>query len=540
MRVQRFSRTLACGVTVLAGLFPTQAPTAAQDVESYSMEARVWLDRDPTLQRGDRARIYYRVDQNAYVAIFHIDSNGTARMVFPSSPQENHYALGGRDYRVLFPGSSFWLVDDDPGVGYFFIVASPRPLDFRQFGYAPYSGGWDLSGAGSQVYRDPYLAMDDYVAALIPDWEFVGYALDFTEYHVDGHYDYPRFLCYDCHSYQPYYSWNPYQYSCTTFRVVIYSDPYFYPTSRYLGTRVVYVQPRRGVAHYGFKERAYGEPGTPQVVVRDTPPTIQPGVAGGEVRRAVPRAGITSPASPGSATGNSSSGTSRGILGVNGTASRRTTGSSSGSSATTPLPSGVVRGGGQTGVTSPGRSSANPGTTQGTRTIRPSDPRAITTPPRTGTPGRPVLELRPPASGSTASPPTVMTPPRTPVTRPSGILTKPRGGGTTTTTRPTVRSGGTTTTRPTVRSGGTTTTRPTVRSGGTTTTRPTVRSGGTTTTRPTVRSGGTTTTRPTVRSGGTTTTTRPTVRSGGSGTTSRPPVGKAKPPPPRRPGGGGG
>ncbi len=94
------------------------------------------------------------------------------------------------------------------------------------------------------------------MATLIPDWEYVGYGLDFTSYHVDRHYEYPRFLCYDCHGFQPYYSWNPYAYSCTSFRVVIYNDPYYYPATRYRGTRVVYVQPRRGVAHFGFKDRA--------------------------------------------------------------------------------------------------------------------------------------------------------------------------------------------------------------------------------------------------------------------------------------------
>ena len=112
---------------------------------------------------GGAIRIYYRVSESAFVAIFHIDTNGAARMVFPSSPQENHYARGGRDYRVLFPGSSYWYVEDDPGVGYFFIVASPEPFDFRDFGYSHFAGGWDLSQVGRQVYGDPYLAMDDYV-----------------------------------------------------------------------------------------------------------------------------------------------------------------------------------------------------------------------------------------------------------------------------------------------------------------------------------------------------------------------------------------
>ncbi len=70
-------------------------------------------------------------------------------------------------------------------MGYFFIVASPEPFDFRDFGYSNFAGGWDLSQVGRQVYGDPYLAMDDYVASLIPDWEYVGYGLDFTSYHVE-------------------------------------------------------------------------------------------------------------------------------------------------------------------------------------------------------------------------------------------------------------------------------------------------------------------------------------------------------------------
>ncbi|MGM0669813.1 MAG: DUF4384 domain-containing protein, partial [Gemmatimonadota bacterium] len=272
-----------------------------QEWEEYPIEARVWMDRghEPVLQRGELVQLYYRVSEDAFVAIFHIDTNGTARMVFPVSPQENHFARGGRDYRVLFPGSTFWHVDDDPGMGYFFAVASPEPFDFSDLRYSHYDGGWDLSFVGRQVYGDPYLAMDDYVAALIPDWEYVPYGLDFTAYHVERRYEYPRFMCYDCHGFRPYTVWNPYHYSCASFRVVIYNDPYYYPVSRYRGTRVVYAQPRRGVAHFSFKERADGEPGTPQVVARNTPPVSQPGVSGTETRRG--SSNLTNPSPPGSA-----------------------------------------------------------------------------------------------------------------------------------------------------------------------------------------------------------------------------------------------
>jgi hypothetical protein len=237
-------------------------------------EARIWLDRgaDPVVQAGDRVRIYYRTELDAYVAIFQIDTDGTTRMLYPRSPTENHYARAGRDYRLLFPRSAYWNVDDRPGVGYFFIVTSPAPFDLSDFRYSFYDGGWDLSEVGSTVYSDPYVAMDEYVARLVPDWEFVDYGLDFISYSVGAAHEYPRFLCYQCHGFRPYSVWNPYRYNCLNFRVVVYEDPYFYPYRGYPATRVVVVGPRNPTPpRFEFKERADGDPGTPVRVVRASP-----------------------------------------------------------------------------------------------------------------------------------------------------------------------------------------------------------------------------------------------------------------------------
>jgi hypothetical protein len=464
MKVLRLLTGLVVAVTVQQGLH--HSALAAQDYGVYPLEARVWLDRgdEPVLQRGERARIYYRVSESAFVAVFQIDTNGTARMIFPSSPRENHYARGGRDYRILFPGSSYWYVDDDPGMGYFFIVASPVPFDFSQFGPSHLTGTWDLSYVGGQVYGDPYLAMDDYVAALIPDWEYVTYGLDFTAYHVDRHYEYPRFLCYDCHGFRPYQVWNPYAYSCMSFRVVIYNDPYYYPATRYRGTRVVYVQPRRGVAQFAFKERAAGEPGTPQVVVRNAPAVRQPGVEGGEARRAVPRSGAPLVIDPGGVA-QPTSPTGQARPGVEGTAARRPTGTSPAAVTPPSRPTAILpgrTGTGGSGVSAPRtdpRASAGSGGTGASA----GDPRRITTPPQTGTSGRPVLQRRPPGTGSTAAPPPSGTPP---VTRPTtggggsgGAVTRPPTGGSGTggaVTRPTTGGSGTggAVTRPTTGGGG--------------------------------------------------------------------------------------
>jgi hypothetical protein len=295
-------RSALVGITLAAAALLGTAPTEAQD-----LEARVWLDRgqEPVLHRGDRARLYYRTNYDAYVAVFRLDTNGQTRLVYPRSPRDAHFIRGGRDYRLTFPSSSWWHVDDDPGVGYYFAIASDRPFDFGSFTYAAYNEygayGWDLGDIYRTVYHDPYVAMDDLVAALVPDWRFSPYAIDFATYHVGQRYDFPRFLCYECHGYRSFTTWNPYLVSCTNFRVVIYNDPYYYPAYRYRGRRVVYVRPPvYRQPRYIFKERAYGEAPQPITTARPavpvTSPTVPPPVGrglDGRVRRADPRTAST-------------------------------------------------------------------------------------------------------------------------------------------------------------------------------------------------------------------------------------------------------
>ena len=282
----------AAALLVLSAAAAAPDAGRAQVALGPALEARVWLDRgdEPLLQLGDRVRVYYRAAQDAYVAIFHIDTDGTSRLVFPRSPDEDHYVRGGRDYRLLFPLSPYWYVEDQPGVGYYFIVASFQRFDFSRFRFSHYDYGWDLSLVGRHVYRDPYLAIDDYVAALLPDWERVPYALDFTSYDVGERYEYPRFLCYDCHGFRSYGGWNPYRYACTTFRVVIYDDPYFYPARRYRGDRVVWARPPTPERpRFAFTTRAATDPREPLVsprVISEADPT-----QGGAVPRRSPEDG---------------------------------------------------------------------------------------------------------------------------------------------------------------------------------------------------------------------------------------------------------
>jgi len=243
----------------------------AQTAARVPVEARVWLDRggDIPLQRGDRSRVYYRTAQDAYVAIFRVDTDGVLRLIFPSTTQEEHRLRGGRDYRLLFQGEGDWTVEDTSGVGYYFILASPTPFDWGRLAVVSGSTHWVLSASGTRLRQDPHLAISEMAAVLLGGEPGRSHGLDFTTYHVGQNYSYPRFLCYQCHTSRPVAEWNPYRLACENYRIVIYNDPYFYPASRYQAARLLYpLPPDPALPQFTFASRSSGEPGTPLVVDR--------------------------------------------------------------------------------------------------------------------------------------------------------------------------------------------------------------------------------------------------------------------------------
>jgi hypothetical protein len=174
---------VACMASVEAVTGQTGSGSAV--VGADSLEVRVWVDRgdEPVVGPGDEVRVYYRVSADAYVAVFRIDTEGRVSLLSPQHPGADTRVQGGREYRLLLAGSARWAVTDAPGEGFFFAVASDQPLDFGLFDFDA-AEGWDISGAGSATYDDPYQAIDDYVLALLPSWESVPYALDLLPYEV--------------------------------------------------------------------------------------------------------------------------------------------------------------------------------------------------------------------------------------------------------------------------------------------------------------------------------------------------------------------
>jgi len=230
------------------------APVMARRLDPDRSRVSVWTDRgDDPYQTGRSARVYVRADRDAYVTILRVDTDGQIRVLFPRDPWEDNFVRGGREFEVQ--GSrddDAFYVDDYPGVGYIFAVASPDPFDYDAITNGDH---WDYRVVSDgRVRGDPYVALTDLAQRIVPendnDWDY-----DLVPYYVERHYDYPRFLCYDCHSYASYSSWDPYAYSCVRFRIVVFDDPYYYPYRYYGGTRVVFTRPYRPEPRFIFKDR---------------------------------------------------------------------------------------------------------------------------------------------------------------------------------------------------------------------------------------------------------------------------------------------
>ncbi len=228
--------------------------TTGPAADTYRPRVEVWTDRgDDPYHSGEGARVHFRADRDAYVTILRVDTDGRVRVLFPREPWEDNFARSGREYEVQ-GGSDrdAFYIDDYPGVGYVFAVAAADPFVYDRLESNEH---WDYRTiADGRVRGDPYVALTDLAQRIVPDgyddWDY-----DIVPYYVQQRYDYPRFLCYDCHSYVSYPFWSPYDYTCVRFRIVVYDDPYYYPYRYYGGTRVVFTRPTRPEPRFIFRDR---------------------------------------------------------------------------------------------------------------------------------------------------------------------------------------------------------------------------------------------------------------------------------------------
>jgi len=242
--------TLA-GLTALLTIPALPGASRAQepDVAEFHWIAVRIPDRD-VYHRRDPIPVAYRADRDGYVMVMRVDTDGRIRMLYPSDPGMDNFVRGGTERQVPnsygYDVEHAFAVDDYPGVGYVFAVLSRDPFDFT-----PYvrNGHWDYRtmGADGRITGDPYVALTEIAEDMLPPYGSFGF--DLAPYYVEAQFEYPRFVCYDCHAYTAYPVWDPYRYWCGTFKLLIYDQPGWYPATVFPAAAVV---PGGGIVHPQF------------------------------------------------------------------------------------------------------------------------------------------------------------------------------------------------------------------------------------------------------------------------------------------------
>lgn len=191
---------------------------SSQQGELDPPQIEVWLNDRGQYEQGDRMRVYFRTDRDAFVTVMRISTLGHVRILFPAQPWINNYVAGGERYEATADREGDYRIHDDPGHGYVFAVVSGVPFNYENFANR---GVWDyhLISFQDEEARDPYDTfahfMNDIVA---PDsrgtftYQAASYSVDERGsryfYSTYRYYSIPHY--HNCHVYRAFIGLRPY------------------------------------------------------------------------------------------------------------------------------------------------------------------------------------------------------------------------------------------------------------------------------------------------------------------------------------------
>ena len=206
-----------------------------------SLGMEVWTDRgdDAVYQPGEAMQVKVRSNDDAYLLVYEIDSEGHVNVLYPWR-RDAGMIEARRTYRLPPEDSKYELtVEKATGQGFIVAIASRAPLRDLPWYLRPYdpqaaSVGYDESQShedeegfdnDGRVVGDPYVAMERIRRRVLQhasDTE--AFATSYTSYYVQHEVRYPRYVCNDCHRQNRYSFWDgfdPYYTNCSVvdFRV---------------------------------------------------------------------------------------------------------------------------------------------------------------------------------------------------------------------------------------------------------------------------------------------------------------------------------
>ena len=266
-----------------------EPPTTLASLAAQSGRVQVWMDGNRDLYRpGERMHVRVRSDQDGYLAVFHIDTNGDVDIIYPRSENEEGWIEGGRTLNLGSRGGYDYVRSRGGyGLGYVMAVTLDEPLELwrvREL-YGVRTAGWD---GNRSIFGDPFYAMDELVRAIVPEGAYGYESVDYATYHVgQRRYRYPRYACYD--GYGDWYNYRGvYWDDCDRVRILLVSYPWYYDTHRWRGPRRVYYEryyyrtaSTRPLHRYKERTDSYAPPARGGYSQRPAPASRPTGGSGG-------------------------------------------------------------------------------------------------------------------------------------------------------------------------------------------------------------------------------------------------------------------
>lgn len=132
---------------------------------------RVWLSEDGDFMFGDRARAFVQVEEDGYVVVLMVNTDGRVRPLFPLQPAEDHFVRAGRKVEIRgHGGREAFMVDDTTGRGTVVAAFSKSAFGLTEF---TRNGHWDYRAlSDSGALDDPEAALLDVIHRMQPAQPF--------------------------------------------------------------------------------------------------------------------------------------------------------------------------------------------------------------------------------------------------------------------------------------------------------------------------------------------------------------------------------
>jgi len=189
-------------------------PIVSADV---SLDIAVWTDRGEgsIYEVGEDARVYFRSNDDCYLTLYIINTDGSTKILFPEYPNDG-WIFGGMTYLLADYYRTMLISFDPQGIEYIHAVATRHP---RVFHYRVRGDRYSLQIG--VVEGDPFLAINIINESIIPLSSIEATAT--CSYFIKHRVWYPRYLCNGCHSIRNRKP-DPYRDVCTNYSISVHGS----------------------------------------------------------------------------------------------------------------------------------------------------------------------------------------------------------------------------------------------------------------------------------------------------------------------------